>query len=440
MKFVYAIIATSLGIFIFVASWNFIHPPKEVLVSSAEKTVEKEKKSEPIKTLEERIQEARERSKEIKGLYMTADVANDQGVGATRLRNSIISLAETTEINGIVIDVKEVCGIDYNEMALKKLLEELATKNIWAIARIVVMSDSSEIEVHPEWYLTRKTHIPVGGACANKKYLHAKTSDGAKSKVVFWQDKPGKYWIDPASRGARQHVLDFSKKIADLGFNELQYDYFRFPSDGDIQNAIYPAWDGTTSKCRVIRDYFEFLSKGMKAYKPEIILSVDLFGYASVGLDTGIGQCLDSLEDNFDVASFMVYPSHYYSGFHVASIRGLSQVDYKNSSEARMHPDVIVGRSMAFARDFFDGKVDLLGRPASTTAATTSAPLAPVRSYAILRPWLEDFFHEQDAAAPRPSGAQKVRMQIDAAEQVGHSGWLLWNAANVYTTTALKKE
>ena len=76
------------------------------------------------KTIEERIHEAQERSSRIKGLYMTADVANDQGAGATRLRNEIINLADTTEINGIVIDTKEVCGPDYNEEHLKELIQE----------------------------------------------------------------------------------------------------------------------------------------------------------------------------------------------------------------------------------------------------------------------------------------------------------------------------
>ena len=125
------------------------------------------------KSPEELREEALARSSDIRGLYMTADVANDQGVGATRLRNYIIELAKTTEINGIVIDVKEVCGPDYNQKHLKKLLDELHRNNIWAIARIVVFKDASQINAHTEWYLKRTSPKKVSDQCANKKYLRS---------------------------------------------------------------------------------------------------------------------------------------------------------------------------------------------------------------------------------------------------------------------------
>ncbi len=424
-------VGVAAALFLVIFGWNFVFPSKEIPVS---RLFGESASSQSAKTLEERMKEAQERSANVKGLYMTADVAGDQGAAGTRLRNNLIRIAERTEINGFVIDVKEACGIEYNEPALKNLLEELHGKNLWAIARIVVMSDSSEIDVHPEWYLTRKSHKAVGGACANKKYLRGKAPDGKKSDVIFWRDKSGKYWIDPASDAARAHIVEFSKRMIDLGFDELQYDYIRFPSDGDIENAVYPSWDGKTGKCRIVQSFYEYLNKNLKSYKPEIILSADFFGYAAVGLDTGIGQCLDSLEDSFDFVSFMTYPSHYYSGFHVPALRGLPQIDYRSSAEARAHPDVIAGRSTMFSRDFFDGKIDLSGRPASTTIP------AVIRSQAKLRPWIEDFFHEADQAAKRPFGAEKVRAQIDATEAVEPHGWLLWNAGNVYSEGALKRE
>ena len=237
--------------------------------------------------------------------------------------------------------------------------------------------------------------------------------------------------------------------MIDLGFDELQFDYIRFPSDGDVQNAIYPAWNGKTQKYDVMKSFFEFLNKGLKAHKPDIILSADLFGYAAIRAgDVGIGQRLDDIGDNFDYISFMVYPSHYYSGFYMDEDieRNLPVVNL-NRFQAREYPGVIIERSLLFARDFLDGKLATSSMTFLPTAATSTATStidvvaepAP-RSKARLRPWLEDFFHEDDAASGRPSGIKKVRLQIEAAERAEGHGWMLWNAANVYTEQALQKE
>jgi len=409
------------------------------------------------KTPEELHNDALKKSKNIKGLYMTADVAWDTGAGAKRLRENLVRIAEETEINGLVIDVKEACGEDYDAERVKEFLKELREKDIWAIARIVVMSDASHIYTNPEWYITRKSKIRTGSSCVNKKHLQLKPDSNQPSitnnqlpitsNVVFWQDKAGRYWVDPASPGGREYILEFSKKMIDLGFDELQYDYIRFPSDGDVKNAIFSVWDRKTSMCAVMRDYFRFLSTGLREYKPDIILSADFFGYASIGLDTGIGQCLEALEDNFDYVSFMVYPSHYYSGFKMPAdpYRKLPILNY-TMAQSRANPQDIVGRSMQFARDFFDGKISTSTYPFSYIVACLTPSVAQncatlgVETKTRLRPWLEDFFHEEDCVAQRPCNAAKVRLQIDAAENSDNHGWMLWNAANVYTESALKKE
>ncbi|MBI2640701.1 MAG: hypothetical protein HYW91_02355 [Candidatus Sungbacteria bacterium] len=388
------------------------------------------------KTKEELIAEALEKSSKIKGLYMTDSIANY----ALKRRSELVRLAENTKINAFVIDVKEVCGPEYDEKRLKEFLADLKSKNIWPIARIVTIKDASQRKAHPEWYLTRKTpKAPAEYECAKKENLVVR---GPEPQVNFWRDKKGGYWLDPAHPEVRQYLLDFGKKMIDLGFSELQFDYIRFPSDGitknDVFNAIYPAWDGKISKCAAMKGLFEFLSKGLREYKPDIILSADLFGYAAVGLDTGIGQCLEDLGDNFDYISFMLYGSHYYNGFaqKVYPARNLPAINF-TASQARANPDVVVERSLIFARDFFDGLIGL-PKATSTIIATTTNPMP--RSRARLRPWLEDFFHDQDKASGRPYGETKVRMQIDAAERATPYGWLLWNAANIYTEAALDKK
>lgn len=405
---------------------------------------EEKKRQEEVKTQGERIKEAHTRSRGVKALYMTADVARADNLGGRLLRQNLITLAERTEINGLVIDVKEVCGPDYDPDLLRALLDELHQKNIWVIARITVFKDASQIEAHPEWYLSRKAHKPVAEECASRRHLRVKSSGEQQNKGVFWRDRRGGYWLDPASEGAQEYIIDFAKKIAGVGFDELQFDYIRFPSDGDVESAIYPSWDRRLSKYMVLKNFFRRIRKELKEYKPEIILSADLFGYVATRLDdSGIGQRLEDIGDSFDYVSFMVYPSHYYNGFELPAdtARGLPAVRY-DFAQARAHPDVVVGRSLLFARDALDGKAGTSSSATSSLAALAvkggeGVSSGEGNSRVRFRPWLEDFFHEEDKKAGRPFGVQKVRMQIEAAEQAGARGWLLWNAANVYTEGAL---
>ncbi|MDP3778946.1 MAG: putative glycoside hydrolase [bacterium] len=392
------------------------------------------------KIMEERIKEAQEKSARIKGVYMTAEVASDGGAAASRIRNGLIHLAETTEINAIVIDVKEVCGPEYSETRMKQLIDELHAKNIWAIARIVAFKDSSQMYVHPEWYLHRAASKSVTDDCGKKMYLREKGPDGLKTNEVLWRDNKGGYWLDPASEGVRNYLADFSKKIIDLGFDEIQFDYIRFPSDGDVAKAQFPVWDGKTPKYVILKSFFEFIHKSLKEYKPDIILSADMFGYAAIRAgDAGIGQRLEDIGSTFDYVSFMVYPSHYYSGLYLPAdpAHNLAAIAY-NGKDVRMYPGVTVGRSLRVAQDFLDA------RNASSSATSTivigGESETATASHVRLRPWLEDFFHDADKSAGRPYGVEKVRLQIDAAENVGDSGWILWNASNVYTQGALKPE
>ena len=260
--------------------------------------------------------------------------------------------------------------------------------------------------------------------------------------------------MDPASPGAREYILHLSKKMIDLGFDELQFDYIRFPSDGDVENAIYPVWDGIQPRHEVLTSFFTFLHDNLKRHKPEIMLSADIFGYvAAQREDLTIGQRLDDIGHFFDYVSFMVYPSHYYGGLQYAAdpINNLPAINY-SATDARMHPNVVVGRSLVAARDYLDSINNRHGAEVASSSfpnqgtgeiaisARDSALNGTATSAARIRPWLEDFFHDEDRAAERPYGAQKVRMQIDAAEAAEDAGWLLWNAANVYSEDALKKE
>ncbi len=370
------------------------------------------------KSMAERIREANERSSNVKGVYMTSIVASDNGRAATKLRGDIVSLLDETELNGVVIDVKETEGGFVLTDQLHEFIRLLHEKNVWVIARIAVFKDSSQEKIHPEWYLSKK--------------------DGK-----IWRDYRGGSWLDPADPNVWEYQVGLSKQASDAGFDEIQFDYVRFPSDGDIKNALYPVYDGKRAKYEVLREFFSYANQNLKRYRPELILSADLFGYVAIQqADLGIGQRLEDIGKNFDYISLMVYPSHYYSGFEVPKdpSRNLAALfyPYRSTNAASIavnQPFDIVYRSLLLAED------TLSGRATSTFHTATSTPAsAPNLAHARLRPWLQDFDLGVDSSRGIYYDAAKVRAQIDGAEKAGASGWLLWNPNNVYTKAALKPE
>lgn len=373
----------------------------------------------PQKTLEERIAEARERSQNRKGVYMTSTVANDLGAAGTRLRNNILDLIRATELNAIVIDVKEASGLEIGENT-KNFVEELKKEDIWTIARFTVMRDDSQVSKHKNWYLYRKNTGAV------------------------WRDNHNHAWFDPIHPEAKNYTVGLAKKIIDLGFDEIQFDYIRFPSDGDVGNATYPSYNPKTDgpKYKAMGKFFRYLRDELKDYKPEIILSADAFGYiATSGNDFEIGQRLEDIRDNFDYISLMVYPSHYYSGLYMAANpdRGLPEINYPYYTANIINavsnkPYDVVYRSIVFAEDFLKGKLS-----AATTTTVTPEELKSAQK-AKSRPFLQAFDLYADTKRGIRYDAAKVRAQIKAAEDAGASGWLLWNPANVYPADALRKD
>jgi hypothetical protein len=121
-------------------------------------------------------------------------------------------------------------------------------------------------------------------------------------------------------------------------------------------------------------------------------------------------------------------------------LRNLPEVNF-TFAEARKNPAVVVERSLRIARDFLDGKVSAATSSLMIASSTTPGAIKNLMSVSRvrIRPWLEDFFHEDDRAAGRPWGVEKVRLQVEGAEKVEQHGWLLWNAANVYTENSLTK-
>ncbi len=329
----------------------------------------------------------------VKGIYMTGNT-----VANTEKFNSLIKLINTTELNAVVIDVKDDEGLMtyHSEVpdaeftgANKKVrikdidavMKVLKENNIYSIARIVTFKD-------------RK---------AGDKYasLAVKNTSGG-----IWRDKHGMSWLNPYNRDSWNYIVSIAEEAATKGFDEIQFDYVRFPTDGNMKIINYGANAKGKSKAEAIA---EFLSYGRERLnKKGVVVSADVFGLVTTATDDmRIGQHLESIAKSVDVISPMVYPSHYGKGSY-----GVAEPDFE--------PYKIVNRSMSVAQKRIDSMKDTGNK-------------------AVLRPWLQDFTATYLPKYKR-YGSAEVRAQIDATYAAGAEEWLLWNAGNKFTTGALKKE
>lgn len=313
-----------------------------------------------------------------KGVYVTANTA-----GSARMEN-IIDLVNATELDTVVIDIKDYSGwVAYDsdvaladELGTEKiriknlpaLLKRLDTLGIYKIARMQVFQDPVLAEKRPD--------------------LAIKNIEGA-----IWTDWKELAWLDPHSQEVWDYHVALAKDAIEKGFDEINFDYTRFPSDGPISEARYPLATGE-NKIKVINNFFEYLSTSLS--DEPAYLSVDLFGMTLWSEDDfNIGQTLDGAIGNFDYISPMVYPSHYARGF----------AGFENPAE---YPYEVVFRNLEKASSKLEG------------------------TQSQFRPWLQDF---NLGARYTP---EMVRAQIKAAEENNTFGWLLWNASNNYTREALR--
>lgn len=237
----------------------------------------------------------------LKSIYMTACYAS-----MPSLRARLIKLIEETELNAIVIDVKDYTGtiaFDTEDEALKgtngagcrvkdmkELVAELHKKGIYVIARITVFQDPYYTKVHPELAVKR-------------------LSDGA-----IWKDYKGLSFIDVSAKPYWDYIVTLSKETYALGFDELNFDYVRFPSDGDMKNIAFP-WSNGMTKAEALEHFFAYLHDALKDTGAKT--SVDLFGMTMTSIDDlDIGQVLEHAMPYFDYVAPMVYPSHYPPNFN----------------------------------------------------------------------------------------------------------------------------
>ncbi|HXD95015.1 MAG TPA: putative glycoside hydrolase [Candidatus Acidoferrum sp.] len=321
----------------------------------------------------------------IKAVYLSY-----YGVADATIRGRVLDLLDRTELNAVVIDVKGDRGfIPYAtsvDLAVHAgargpvrwsgfdvTLQRLKARGIYTIARIVVFKDDVLARYRPGWaLLDRRTGQP-------------------------WVDQEGLAWIDPFKSEAWAYALQIAREAAAKGFDEIQFDYLRFPSEGALGAIRYSAASTQQTRTATIG---RFLAAARQELGDRARLAIDVFGYTAFNdNDTNVGQRIEELATLVDVICPMAYPSAYHGG-----IPG-----YRNPVA---HPYEVVAETVR--------RIQARSR----------------HTHALVRPWIQDF---RDYAFDRRAfGPIEVGAQIRAARDAGASGWMLWNPRNRYTVEALR--
>jgi hypothetical protein len=317
----------------------------------------------------------------VKGLYMTSYTA-----ASSEKLNKMIGIADRTEINAFVIDVKDDLGlITYDaDVPLAKelgtvesrikdidsLIAKLREHSITPIARVVCFKDDTLVSKRPD--------------------LAVRSNKGGS-----WKDNKGHNFLNPYNHEVWEYVVQVAEDASRHGFREIQFDYVRFPSDGPISQAVYPG--EYSSKEDAIAGFLAYARQRLE--KLGVWVSADVFGLTVyVKDDMGIGQKIEKISQNVDIVCPMPYPSHYDPGSY--GIANPNASPYETITHAMQ-----------------DTKRRLVG------------------TGAMGRPWLQDFSYRGVTY-----GVEEVKSQIKAAEEQGFTEWILWNASNNYTEGALRSQ
>ena len=325
----------------------------------------------------------------IKAIYLTSWSASKES-----FIDYLIDIAKTTEINAVVIDVKDFSGYVGYDTAVSEvekygaeqkrisnidsLIERLHGEGIYVIARITVFQDPVLARARPDLAIHSNTEVDS-----------------------LWLDNSGLAWIDPAAKESWDYNIAIARDAVSHGFDEINFDYVRFPSDGDLKNMSFPFWNEEVPKRLIIRQFFKYLREELSDVK----ISIDLFGLSTVSSnDLGVGQIIEDAFEYSDYVCPMIYPSHYSDGF----------IGFQNPAE---YPYEVVKYSLEGALK----KLMVYKQSKETNVQ--------------LRPWLQDF----DLGADYD--VEMVKAQIKAVYDVlgdDFNGFMLWSSSNYYTREALE--
>jgi hypothetical protein len=313
----------------------------------------------------------------VRGLYV-----NRWAAQSPKKMRSLIALADTTEINAFVIDIKDEFGINYSSAdtmvkrnagrggiipGMQSLLDTLEAHGILAIARIVVFKDSVTARQNPDWTIRK--------------------ADGDA-----WRDREGLAWVNPYNRSLWDLNIRVAEEVTKLGFDEIQWDYIRFPEPyKSLPPQVFPGAEGR-SKTQALVGFLELAKARLKPLG--VRSTADIFGLVTtVNGALEIGQAWEPLSPVTDVLLPMVYPSHYPRGaFGIAR------------PNADPYAVIYAAISKAHERDL---KLGVTGEH--------------------VRPWVQAF----TLGAPA-YGAREVKLQKQAIYDSGYDGWILWHPGSKY--------
>ena len=347
----------------------------------------------------------------VKAVYMSACAASSQS-----FRDHFKMLFADTELNTVIIDVKDFSGTIAFEAKDARLVQDDATgcfvrdmkellatfheAGVYTIARITVFQDPYYAPKHPELAVQKESDKSV------------------------WTDYKGLSFIDVGAREYWDYIVQLGNESYAIGFDELNFDYIRYPSDGDMRDIYYPVTEAAVladtryGKAVELKKFFAYLDAGLDE---EIVTSADLFGMVTTNTDDlNIGQVMEYALPHFDYIAPMTYPSHYPSGFF-----GISNPNEQVYNVMKISLDEAVKRLLAVST-----VVPLEGVIA---IASSSPALYPkdVQNIAQIRPWVQDFDYGGNY------GPVEVRAQIQAIYDSGLNSWMLWDPSNRYTKEAL---
>lgn len=325
----------------------------------------------------------------VRGIYVTGPSA-----GGARF-DQLLDLVDTTDLNAMVIDIKEdhgkltfkpEKGSPYEDIAANyikdpvKMMEVLEEKGIYPIARVVVFKDTMLAQKRPDLSFTKNGKV--------------------------WVNNRGEAFVNPFEKEVWEYNLEIAKMAAELGFQEIQFDYVRFPEGFEHRDEEldYTLGDYTDSKSDNIQRRVEAVTDFVAHAREELAhygvdVSVDIFGYAATIPETpGIGQNFLKIADNVDVISSMIYPSHWTSYFGI---------EFPDKEPYRLVTEY---------------------------AKVENELLAELEDAPVSRPWIQDFEAPWLYSGPvKKYGKAEVEAQIRALNENGIDEFLIWNAGNIYT-------
>ncbi len=328
----------------------------------------------------------------VKGIYVTGPRA-----GIDSYMKDLIELVDSTELNAMVIDIKNDSGeitykMDLPEVKkihaaanyigdIKQLITKLKAKEIYMIARIVAFKDPILAEGRPD-------------LCLKKK-------DGS----IFY-DKNGLSWVNPYKKEVWEYLISVAKEAAALGFDEIQFDYIRFSTDSGMEDVDFGKKAKEKSKMDIITEFTKYACENLKPLG--VFVSADVYGTViDSKVDAGIvGQNYKEMARYLDYICPMIYPSHYQDGAY-----GIG------------HPDL---------------------KPYELILSALNKSQAALKGLdgnnkAVVRSWLQDFTATW-LKNHKSYGPDEIRAQIQGVYDAGYEEWILWNGSNNYTKEGLIKE